>query len=302
MMGLNQNHPIRAMNVIFGQSDLDIYLPENKIFPGGGALNIAYHWRQLGVPFTLLTRIADDKPDYFLDFYERHGVLLMQSSLIKQGKAGSSDIYIRPDGDVFMDNWIEGVGADIELDAAEMGLIGQAKWLHTFLIDSIVAQLKRLSALGYLATTAVSGDFFDFSPFDLVTFREAMEYIDIGFIGWQMELTDETMVGIRAIVQDLGKMLIVTLGSRGVMVYDGRSNSPLNQGQGDGLGEQFFPVEAIPVEGSTIGCGDAFAAYFLAEWQRSQNISKAVNAGNVGGRKATQWRRCLPDKAYGLAS
>ena len=286
------------MNIILGQSDLDIYLPENRIFPGGGALNMAYHWRQLEVPFTLLSRIADDQPHYFLDFYERHGVQLMPGSLIHQGKAGSSDIFIQPDGEVFMDNWIEGVGADIELDEVERALIGQADWLHAFLIDSIVNELKRLAAFGYLATTKVSGDFFDFEPFDLVTFRQTMQYIDIGFIGWQKMLTDETMVGIRAVARDLEKMLVVTLGSRGVMVYDGRSNSPLEV-QADGLAERFFTVEPIPVVGTTIGCGDAFAAYFLAEWLKTQDITKAVNAGKAGGRQATQWRRCLPDTAYG---
>ena len=287
------------MNIILGQSDLDIYLPENKVFPGGGALNMSYHWRQLEVPFTLISRIADDKPHYFLDFYERHGVPLMPASLIKHGKAGSSDIFIRRDGEVFMDNWIEGVGAELELDAAEMTLIRQAEWLHAFLIDSVVDELKRLTALGYLATTKVSGDFFDFEPFDLVTFRETMQYIDIGFIGWQKELTDETMAGIRAVAQDFEKMLVVTLGSRGVMIYDGRPNSPL-KAQEDGLAEQFFTVEPMPVVGTTIGCGDAFAAYFLAEWLQTQDITKAVNAGKVGGGKATQWRRCLPDTAYGL--
>ena len=287
------------MNIILGQSDLDIYLPENGIFPGGGALNMSYHWRQLGVPFTLLSRVADDKPHYFLDFYERHGVRIMPASLIKQGKAGSSDIFIRPDGEVVMDNWIAGVGADLELDAAEMTLISQAQWLHAFLIGSVVGELKRLAALGYLAATSVSGDFFDFAPFDLVTFRETMHYIDIGFMGWQKELADETMVGIRAVVRDLEKMLVVTLGSRGVMVYDGRPNTLLPARE-DGLAEQFFTVEPVPVVGTTIGCGDAFAAYFLAEWLKTQDVAKAVNAGQVGGAKATQWRRCLPDTAYGV--
>lgn len=285
------------MNILLGQSDLDIYLPENSIFPGGGALNMSYHWRQLGVPFTLLSRVADDKAHYFLDFYKRHGVQLMPASLIKRGRAGSSDIFIQSDGEVFMDNWIEGVGADIALDAAEMTLISQAEWLHAFLIDSIVGEIKRLAALGYLTTTGVSGDFFDFAPFDLVTFRETMHYIDIGFIGWQKELTDEPMAGIRAVARDLEKMLVVTLGSRGVMVYDGRPNSPLPV-QEDGLAEQFFPVEPVPVVGTTIGCGDAFAAYFLAAWLKTKGIAEAINAGKVGGAQATQWRRCLPDTAY----
>ena len=69
--------------------------------------------------------------------------------------------------------------------------------------------------------------------------------------------------------------------------------------QEDRLAEQFFSVDPALVAGSTIGCGDAFAAYFLAEWLKTEDITKAVNAGKTGGRKATQWRRCLPDTAYG---
>lgn len=285
------------MNIILGQSDLDIYLPESRIFPGGGALNVSYHWAQLGVAFTLLTRIAEDRSHYFLEFHERHGVQLMHASLIQPGQAGSSDIYIRPDGEVFMDNWIEGIGADIELDTAEIGLVQQADWLHAFLIDSVVGEIKNLAELGCLETTGVSGDFFDFAPFDLVTFRETMHFIDIGFMGWQKELTDETMVEIRAVVQDLEKILVVTLGSRGVMVYDGRPNS-LSPAQDDRIAEQFFPVDLVPVTGSTIGCGDAFAAYFLAEWFKTKDIAQAVLAGKIGGSRATKWRRCLPGSAY----
>ena len=287
------------MNVVLGQSDLDIYLPENKIFPGGGALNVSYHWTQLEVPFTLLSRIAADVSPHFLEFYRRHGVQLMPANLIQDGQSGSSDITIRPDGEVYMDNWVEGIGADIKLNEAEINLVAQANWLHAFLIKSIREEIKRLAESGYLASTGVSGDFFDFSPFGLTSFRETMQYIDIGFIGWQKELTDRTMVEIKAIVRDLEKMLVVTLGSRGVMVYDGRPNSPLPTMAGS-LAEKLFSVEPLPVVGTTIGCGDAFAAYFLAEWWKSHDISNAVHAGKLGGSQATRWSRCLPDVAYGL--
>ncbi|MCB0015456.1 MAG: hypothetical protein KDE34_26255, partial [Anaerolineales bacterium] len=84
------------MNILFGQSDLDIYLPENKTFPGGGAHNMAYHWRQLGVPFSLLTRIARDRSHYFVDFHARHGIPLLTATELVEGQVGSSDIRIRP--------------------------------------------------------------------------------------------------------------------------------------------------------------------------------------------------------------
>ncbi|MCB8961632.1 MAG: carbohydrate kinase family protein [Ardenticatenales bacterium] len=286
------------MNILFGQSDLDIYLPENKTFPGGGAHNMAYHWRQLGVPFRLLTRIARDRSHYFVDFHARHGIRLLEEAALVEGRAGSSDIWIRPDGEVIMDNWIEGIGATIQLTPAEMVAVSQADWLHAFLIPAVVAELKKMRTLGYLAETTVSGDFFDFAPFTLATFRDTLALVDLGFLGWQKELTDATLTGIRAIVQEQQKMLIVTLGAHGVMVYDGRPDSPL-PAPGPGMpGEQFFPTRPVPVLGTTVGCGDAFAAHFLAEWQRSGDLARAVRAGQAAGARATGWRRCLPAEAY----
>ena len=57
--------------LLLGPASLDRWLDEDRILPGGGALNMAYHWSRLGQPFTLLTRIGDDHPDLFLNFMHR---------------------------------------------------------------------------------------------------------------------------------------------------------------------------------------------------------------------------------------
>ena len=286
------------MLLVFGQSDLDIYFPEKQTFPGGGALNVAFHWRHLGLPSTLLTRVATDRQHYFLDFYAQNQIQIVPDAILKPGRAGSSDIHIQTNGDVLMNNWIEGIGSTLQLSATEHTLIKEASWLHTFLIDAVIEEIRRLRTLGCLHTTPVSGDFFDFEPFTLRKFRETLALLDLAFIGWRGNLEDKTMVAIRAIVSDLQKMAVVTLGSRGVMVYDARHDRPLQAESPDQMTELFFPVEPVAVTGTTIGCGDAFAAYFLAEWSRSSDLGQAVKAGMRGGSLATQWRRCLPDSAY----
>ena len=91
----------------------------------------------------------------------------------------------------------------------------------------------------------------------------------------------------------LGRVIVVTLGSRGVLVFDGR---PIEAG---GIGDVSVPVTALPVLGTTVGCGDAFVAAFLASWQARRDVLAAVEAGKAAGAAATKWRRPLPDLAYG---
>ncbi len=90
----------------------------------------------------------------------------------------------------------------------------------------------------------------------------------------------------------LGRLVVVTLGSRGVQVFDGRPGGK----------DQFVPVVPLTVRGTTVGCGDAFVAAFLAAWRRSPDVLAAVEAGKVAGAAATTWRRPLPDEAYGPAA
>jgi len=119
-----------------------------------------------------------------------------------------------------------------------------------------------------------------------------MRHVDIGFVGWPGEPGDPTVAGIRDVAFTLGKLVVVTLGSQGVIVLDGRE-APV---------ERTIPVAAIAVAGTTVGCGDAFIAAFLAATWRGTGVLAAVEAGKLAGAEATAWRRPLPDAAYGPAA
>jgi sugar/nucleoside kinase (ribokinase family) len=97
--------------------------------------------------------------------------------------------------------------------------------------------------------------------------------------------------GIHGVAHDQGKLIVVTFGAQGVRVFDGRPG---------GGGDRFVPVEAVPVRGTTLGCGDAFIAGFLESWRSSRDVIAAVERGKVLGAEATAWRRPLPDEAYGV--
>jgi len=72
------------------------------------------------------------------------------------------------------------------------------------------------------------------------------------------------------------------------VIVDGRS----------GEADRFVPVTPVRVAGTTVGCGDAFIAWFLAEYRRRGDLLAAVERGKLGGALATAWRGPLPDDAY----
>ncbi len=102
-----------------------------------------------------------------------------------------------------------------------------------------------------------------------------MADVDIGFVGWPGGLDDDVVHGIRAVAHDLGRLVVVTFGAHGVRVFDGRP---------DGDGDRFVPVEAVPVRGTTLGCGDAFIAGFLEAWRVAAGRGDGHRTGQGPGR------------------
>ena len=115
-----------------------------------------------------------------------------------------------------------------------------------------------------------------------------MRHVDLGFIGWPHDESEAAVAGIREVAFDLRRVLVVTLGSLAVRVFDGRSTRS----------DRRFPVQAVDVAGTTLGCGDAFIAWYLDELWRSGDHAAAVARGMMGGAAATAWPRPLPDAAY----
>ncbi len=280
-------------NLLWGPASLDRYIEQDVVLPGGGALNMAYHWSKRGLPFQFLTRIGDDLPHVFTDFFERHGIA-HSSRLVGHGLSASIDITIRADRQPYMNNFVEGVWTAFRLDTDEEALLRAARRLHMVLADPVVAELERLGAAGAMDHLDASGDFLDFRHYSVDRFEGTMRWLRTAFIGWPGALDDPTLDGVRDVVRRSGKLAVITLGSRGVQVIDCRGAS---------ASERFIPINAVEVLGTTVGCGDAFIAAFLDYWWRSDqsadDVQAAVAAGAVLGAAATAWPRPLPNEAYG---
>lgn len=275
-------------DLLFGAVSLDIYRPDGPTLPGGGVLNMAWHLRQLDVPFRLLTRIGDDRPRLFLDFLERHAIAHVPGSIVGHGPSASIDVEIRPDRQPWMDHFVEGVSAGLRWTNEEAAIVAGARRLHAVLVEGVIAELERQAAAGALAHLEISADFLGFRHYTVERFARTMAFVDLGVVGWPGAPTDPTVPELAAVVRDLGKRLIVTFGSRGVLVVDGRTGAP----------DAFVEVTPVEVRGTTVGCGDAFIAWFLAAYWGSSDLLAAVEHGKTGGALTTAWERPLPDDAY----
>jgi sugar/nucleoside kinase (ribokinase family) len=278
----------RLDDLLFGPISLDHY-DDGTVLPGGGALNMAWHWRRLDVPSTLMTRIGTDDAEPVLRFLDRHGIPYLAESIAAPGSTATIDVEILPDRQPHMDHFVEGVWADLQSTADELARLRRPGRLHVVLVEGAVAELERLHAAGAVDDRVVSADFLGFRHYTVDRFARTLESIDLGFVGWPGEPTDPTVKALVAIARDAGKRLVITFGARGVRVIDGRPASAV---------DRWVPVEAVPVRGTTVGCGDAFIAWFLAEYWSSDNLVAAVEHGKQGGARATAWDRPLPDEAY----
>jgi sugar/nucleoside kinase (ribokinase family) len=276
-------------SLLLGAASLDIYLGRDLVLPGGGVLNMAWHLRDEPDPWLLLTRVGDDRPEVFLDFLARHGIAHSPGAIVGRGASASIDIVIQPDLQPFMDNFVDGVWATYRSTPREETLIAGARRLHLVLVEGAIRELDRLHAAGLTAFPEVTADFLGFRHYTVERFAGTMRAVDVGFVGWPGALDDPVVAGLRRVAHDLGRIVVVTLGSRGVQVFDGRQGGE----------DRFVPVVPVAVRGTTVGCGDAFVAAFLAAWRRSSDVLGAVEAGKAMGAAATAWRRPLPDEAYG---
>jgi sugar/nucleoside kinase (ribokinase family) len=276
--------------VLLGPASIDRYVDEGVVLPGGGAVNMAWHLATANEPVHLLTRVGDDaEGELVIEFLDRHRIG-HSPTIVAAGRSSSIDIEIGEDRQPWMDHFVPGVWSTFEVVGAERELVAAAATLHVVLVDAVVAEVDRLGQDGLLgaADGLVSGDFLSFRRWDIDRFAHVMAHLDLGVIGWPGDPDDPLLDAVREVAFASATLVVVTLGSRGVRVFDGRP----------GGGEAFVPVEAVDVVGTTVGCGDAFVAAFLREWWHHGEVMPAVEAGKLAGAAATAWIRPLPDTAY----
>lgn len=275
---------------LVGPASIDRYLDEAVELPGGGALNMAYHWRSLGHPVTLISRVAQSWSAPFDRFVTEHGITVTDG-WHAVGDPCSIDIRIADDRQPMMDGFVEGVLGGFQFGPAEADAIVDGAPTHFVLVDVVDAALHATAADRPTDASRArwTGDFLSFRHMTGERFSATMAYLELGIVGWPGDPDDAAVSDLAVRAADLGRTLIVTFGSRGILAVDARGTHRV---------DRWFEVDARPVTGTTVGCGDAFAAAALSTWFREGDLTAAVAAGRHLGAEATEWVRPLPDAAY----
>lgn len=274
--------------ILLGPLSVDRYLDEGLDLPGGGALNMTYHWSRLGVPSELVSRVGRADAPLFERFLQRHGIETTPD-LAVDGPSATIDIRFGPDRQPHMDNFVEGVWSSFRFTAGELERAARAHHLHAVLVRPVVDELVDAVASGRLVGPVMSGDFLSFRRWNAEQFAAVARHLDVAFIGWPGAADDPLLDEVTRVAHDLGRVLVITLGERGVSTLDGRAGERWRR---------HHTVDVQPVTGTTVGCGDAFIAAFLARWFQSADVEAAVAAGADAGGCAVAWHRPLPDEAY----
>ncbi|MFN8631754.1 MAG: hypothetical protein U0838_15980 [Chloroflexota bacterium] len=158
----------------------------------------------------------------------------------RRGASASIDIVIQPDLQPHMDHFVEGVWADFACTAAEEQVVADAEGLHLVLVEGAIRELTRLADAGVLEPGGVRGpevtaDFLGFRHYTVERLADTMHSVDIGYVGWPGSPDDDGVAGIRDVAHRLGRLVIVTLGSQGVLAFDRRPG-----------GEDRCAVTAVP--------------------------------------------------------
>ena len=265
------NDQARSALRLVGPASIDRYIEEAVELPGGGALNMAYHWRSAGHPVTLLSRVARDHAMAFDRFVTQHGITVTDG-WYAAGDPCSIDIRITDDRQPAMDGFVEGVLGEFRPKPAEVDAIVDGTPTHFVLVDVVDAALHAIAADRPADATRArwTGDFLGFRHMTGERFSATMAHLELGIVGWPGDPDDVKVTELAARAADLGRTLVVTFGSQGILAVDARGSDRV---------DRWFDVDARQVTGSTIGCGDAFAAAALSTWFETGDLAAAVDAG-----------------------
>jgi fructoselysine 6-kinase len=229
-------------------------------------LNVAAHARRLfrsSDTITVLTALGTDPESALVrEALSSLGVECFLREL--PGATSLQRIDLEPSGEKIFLSYHQGVLGEYRVGAEERALVAESDLLvapHYRQIDGFFTSLMDSPSRGLRAV-----DFADIAEDPVATNVERfIDRLDIAFFGLQASHRD-FIDALEKLARERRKLFIVTLGPEGSVAL--------------GPGRRLFcAAEPVAQVVDTTGAGDTFAAAFLAEYLRSNDVSRSLARG-----------------------
>ena len=265
------------MNMVsIGESCVDLYTEQERVFAGGISLNFALHAKESGADSVSLVSRTGDDPErgQLVGLLESRDIntshvqrLIGQTATCEIALAENGERYYPPGGykrGVLNDF----VLTDQEWDFIETQDVVVSMFDHShpfpFLEDLLRRPMRGKKVMDFGDWDDGRGDHRLVWPF--------LHRLDLAFVSG----TEETIAAFSEYSRDIDGILVVTMGAMGsAAVHKGRISSAAAQ-----------TVQPVV---DTTGCGDAFQAAFTVSYLRNGEISEALDAGSAKGAEVASY-------------
>ncbi len=247
-----------------GDNCIDLYIPPiGRAGVGGQALNVAVHWRRLGMTTEYLGAVGDDEDGATVVRALRAAGVISDRVRVLPGGTGITHFAISSEGERQILHEDLGVCADYSPTPEDLRHLVGADYVHCAQLSDFRTPAEELSRRGVRVS-------YDFS---VATETEGLEAFDTVFYSIDPDDDDTEAVDVaeRAVRGGAG-LAVVTRGASGSLAFDGHE---LHRAPA---------TPAVPVV-DTCGAGDTFAATLLAGRLDGAPLEASLREASVAASK-----------------